>query len=122
MLKKVCTSVRAKAAAVGHTQNPAIYDQSSGDFYFLLDDTAPRPGPQAQSPATDPTALELAFWDSVKNSTNRADFEEYLRQYPKGHFVGLAKNRMQSLAASPVLPSPTSPAMLTSPSQHSQKP
>jgi len=122
MLKKVRNSVRAKAAAVGHRQNPAIYDQSSGDFYFLLDDTAPRPGARAASPATDPTALELAFWDSVKNSTNRADFEEYLRQYPQGHFVGLAKNRMQSLRASPVLPSPTPPAVLPSPSQRPQKP
>ena len=54
-----------------------------------------RPG----APAPDPTAVELAFWDSVKHSTQRADFEEYLRQYPTGHFVGLAKNRLAALGA-----------------------
>lgn len=55
----------------------------------------------AAIPAADPAAVELAFWDSIKTSTSRADFEEYLRQYPDGHFAGLARNRLKSLAPAP---------------------
>lgn len=43
------------------------------------------------------TALELAFWDSVKDSENRKDFDEYLKQFPNGTFAGLAKTRLEDL-------------------------
>src|SRR5207344_1097681 len=53
---------------------------------------------QAASPAassTGPTdAFELAYWDSIKTSTNPADFKAYLEQFPKGRFAGLARNRL----------------------------
>ncbi len=44
--------------------------------------------------ATDP-ALELAFWDAVKDSTDPADFQAYLDQYPNGAFAALAKIRIK---------------------------
>jgi formylglycine-generating enzyme required for sulfatase activity len=106
MLKQVRGAVRTRAAEIGHAQNPAFYDQSSGDFYFLHEDTGAQPGVPAPRPGTDPMAVELTFWDSVRNSTQRADFEEYLKQYPHGRFVGLAHNRLASLRAAPVSPSP----------------
>ena len=37
---------------------------------------------------------ELLFWESIKDSSNHADFEAYLTQYPNGSFVALAKNRL----------------------------
>jgi len=43
------------------------------------------------------SAAELAFWDSIKNSTNIEDFNAYLRKYPNGDFAELAKNRIKSL-------------------------
>ncbi|HEY5871156.1 MAG TPA: SUMF1/EgtB/PvdO family nonheme iron enzyme [Candidatus Tectomicrobia bacterium] len=108
MLKQVRGAVRTKAAEIGHTQSPAFYDQSSGDFYFLREDTGVQPGGPAPRPGTDPMAVELAFWDSVRNSTQRADFEEYLKQYPHGRFVGLAHNRLASLGAAPAASPKTS--------------
>jgi hypothetical protein len=50
---------------------------------------------QAQT-APAPDAAELLFWESIRNSSLRADFEEYLRQYPEGKFAGLARNRLNA--------------------------
>jgi len=36
---------------------------------------------------------ELEFWQSIKNSTDAADYEAYLEAYPKGKFAPLAKSR-----------------------------
>lgn len=44
-------------------------------------------------------ATEIAFWDSVKNSTSVDDFRAYLKKYPKGEFAELAKNRLAPLEA-----------------------
>jgi formylglycine-generating enzyme required for sulfatase activity len=50
---------------------------------------------------------ELAFWETIKNSQDPAEFEAYLIAYPKGRFARLAEIRIRSLkaesdAASPV--------------------
>jgi hypothetical protein len=56
----------------------------------------------AQNPkAPDPSAAELLFWETIRNSTNPADFEEYLKQYPNGRFGGLARIRLQARPAAP---------------------
>src|SRR6185295_1841897 len=44
-------------------------------------------------------AAELAFWDSVKNSTSADDYRAYLKKYPQGEFVDLANNRLRSSEA-----------------------
>lgn len=125
VLRNVREQVASLAKSVGKEQVPAIYDQSLGRFYFIQ----PRAGAtlaQAQTgqgevavPAAlskvDPAALDLAFWDSIKASQDRSDFEEYLRQFPEGRFSGLARNRMRqlSVAASPAAapaPAPVAPA------------
>ncbi|HTV29885.1 MAG TPA: adenylate/guanylate cyclase domain-containing protein [Xanthobacteraceae bacterium] len=41
-------------------------------------------------------ALDLAFWDSVKDSNRREELEAYLEQHPDGHFAGLARARLSS--------------------------
>ena len=41
----------------------------------------------------DPAAIELAYWDTIKNSTNPEDFKGYLDKYPDGQFAALAKTR-----------------------------
>ena len=38
-------------------------------------------------------AAELAFWSSIQNSLNPADFAAYLQQYPDGDFAALARLR-----------------------------
>lgn len=41
----------------------------------------------------DPAAIELAYWDTIKNSNNPEDFKSYLAKYPDGQFAELAKSR-----------------------------
>ena len=60
------------------------------------------PRSRPQSPAT-PTpedaaaeALDLAFWNSVKDSNRREELQAYLEQHPNGHFAGLARARLSS--------------------------
>ncbi|HEX4506587.1 MAG TPA: toll/interleukin-1 receptor domain-containing protein [Alphaproteobacteria bacterium] len=37
---------------------------------------------------------EIVFWESVKDSKDRADFQEYLKAFPEGRFAGLARHRL----------------------------
>jgi outer membrane protein OmpA-like peptidoglycan-associated protein len=105
MLRRVRDAVRTQAAAVGHAQNPAIYDQSSGDFYFLREDTEARPSAPAPPPSLAPErhddAVEIAFWNSVKDAKNADAVQAYLQQYPKGKFASLARLKIKELAAPP---------------------
>lgn len=57
----------------------------------------------AQAPASQE---ELLFWDTIKNSANPADFQEYLKQYPNGRFAGLARIRARGTASAPRGPGP----------------
>jgi TolA-binding protein len=41
-------------------------------------------------------ALDLAFWNSVKDSNRREEFRAYLEQHPNGHFAALARARLSS--------------------------
>ena len=70
----------------------------SMDFDFAA---APPPA-GAASPAAAPAAtaeLDSLFWQSIMNSSNPADFEAYLAQFPNGVFRALAENRLAALRA-----------------------
>lgn len=43
--------------------------------------------------------IELAFWTSIRDSSDPADFEAYLDVYPDGVFARLAHNRLAALEA-----------------------
>lgn len=45
------------------------------------------------APTADPAALEMSFWESIKNSTEPADFQAYLDRFPNGTFSELARRR-----------------------------
>lgn len=60
----------------------------------LLEETASGP----KEPEAD--AVELAYWDMVKDSDNPEMFGAYLERYPEGAFAPLAKVRLDELAAS----------------------
>lgn len=105
-VRKLRSVVIAKAKGVGHDQNPAIYDQTDGDFYFINGPVTinVQAAPTVAAPAVaapNPASVELEFWSSIKASTDKADFEEYLRKYPQGSFAGIARNRVKTLAAPP---------------------
>jgi len=48
-----------------------------------------------KTPTPDSKAIELVFWESIKDSLRPADYEAYLEQYPDGNFVALARPRLQ---------------------------
>ncbi|MBK7414080.1 MAG: caspase family protein [Dechloromonas sp.] len=97
-LKRVRSSVTRKAKAIGHEQNPALYDQTDGDFFFVA---GAAPGNTKAAPQTetiqriDPMAVELSFWESIKGSDNNEDFRAYLNKYPDGQFIELAQSRLR---------------------------
>lgn len=49
------------------------------------------------APSVDPTAFELSYWETIKNSNNANDFKSYLEKYPDGQFAALAKNKLNSV-------------------------
>ncbi len=88
------------------------FDQ--GDFVFLLPQVAaavvletPAPSPAPSEPGR--AALELEFWNSIKDSDNPADYQAYLETFPSGTFSRLARNRLTELSNSqrPAEPSGT---------------
>ena len=81
-------------------QTPWEESSLRGSFYFAgrsvtVTETAPaRPEPEAK-PNND--AFELSFWDSIRGSKNAEDYEAYLKDYPNGRFVRLAKLRINRI-------------------------
>jgi len=71
-----------------------------GEFLFVPRDVdlsasvATKPSPTT---ARDASAFELTFWQSIQSSRNPGDFTAYLRRFPNGTFVDLARNRLRSL-------------------------
>lgn len=58
--------------------------------------------------ADNAVALELAFWDSVKEGSP-AELESYLEQYPDGTFAALARTRLEAAAHFPPHPATPTP-------------
>lgn len=86
------------AAETGDRQIPWESSSLREDFQFRAEPmVASRP-----LPVMNEVALELAFWDAIKNSKRADDYAAYLEQFPRGRFATLARNRMrdyQSAAA-----------------------
>ncbi len=55
--------------------------------------------------------IELAFWESITESDDPADFNAYLERYPEGAFAPLARNRLSALR--PSAPAATPPVETT---------
>jgi class 3 adenylate cyclase len=56
------------------------------------------PAPSEGSVASD---TEIAFWDSIKDSKSKEEYEAYLQQYPNGGFATLARSRLAELEEPP---------------------
>jgi hypothetical protein len=98
----------------GKIRNPNL---DKGDFVFALPKkaaptqaaTRPNSGDAtslAQPALVDPLTVEIAFWDSIKNSSDPADFRAYLDKYPAGQFSALAKNKLDRFAPKAAASSP----------------
>ncbi|MES2712247.1 MAG: caspase family protein, partial [Pseudomonadota bacterium] len=81
-VKQVRDQVRTDAASVRHQQNPAIYDQATGELFLIPQAPAPTPTPapaQAAVPLPEGgAAAELVFWQSVQGTGRPAELEAYL--------------------------------------------
>lgn len=92
VFKRVRESVENESEKeIGRKQSPR--EESSlkgGDIYFV-------PPKAAAGAAANAEAVELAYWNSIANSTSTADFESYLAQYPQGRFAELARNRLKAV-------------------------
>ena len=86
----------AVESATGRAQTPWEESSLKGDFFFVPPTGAAGPADSATS-AHD-QAVDLAFWDSIKGSTNPANFEAYLQQFPNGAFTRLARVRLAELS------------------------
>jgi adenylate cyclase len=46
----------------------------------------------------DPKAIELTFWETVKDSTNPEMYQAYLDKYPAGEFALLVKAKLAEIS------------------------
>ncbi|MPZ34916.1 MAG: adenylate/guanylate cyclase domain-containing protein [Rhodospirillales bacterium] len=65
----------------------------------LLEEAAV-PVVEADAADEEVSAVELAFWDTVKDSANPEMYSAYLERYPEGAFAALAKVRLEEFGSS----------------------
>ena len=112
VLKNTRSQVISLAKSVNHEQVPALYDQSTGDFFFVpgtpgtsgaqpaLAAASPRAAPSIESPD------EASFWARVKDSRDAADFAAYQQAFPSGPHAAEAALMQKRLAQSAKSPAP----------------
>lgn len=84
----------------GSKQVPWEASSLVGSFYFSGSPTNLGSSNSAENNSRiDPSAFELSYWETIKNSTIADDFKAYLEKYPDGQFATLAKNRINSLGS-----------------------
>lgn len=89
-------------------QRPWTNASLTGEFYMKPAEPGAAPAAAAPPASAPPAAsnfderqMELAFWQSADKSGTAADYEEYLKRYPRGQFAGMAKNRLEALKNKP---------------------
>lgn len=95
VFKRVRVSVIEKT---DNKQTPWESSSLTGAFYFVNpnSDGKPKPFPSTQTTiaTVDPVVVDLAFWDSIKNSKAPEDYQAYLDKFPNGQFASIAKRRV----------------------------
>ena len=90
-VKNIVHPVRAFRVRLSDSPGPAEDDAAVG--------LAPQEQPAAPLAALSQHTpeFELAFWESIKDSENPAEFTAYLEKYPGGAFAVLAETRLRAL-------------------------
>jgi hypothetical protein len=97
VLKKTAEGVEQ---ASGNQQTPWYNSAFHGHFFFS-------PVTVNIAAAPDPRSEEFVFWESIKSSTDPADFEAFLKQFPNSGLSSLAERRIAALRAPPPLATPS---------------
>jgi len=90
VFKQVRTNV---TRASNGAQIPWEASSLVGDFFFSP------PTPVATTPSN---AIELEFWNAIKNSSVPAELKAYLGQFPNGQFASLIRARLEVLETTTV--------------------
>ena len=88
---------REVLAATNDRQTPWETSSITGRFYFMP--PATKVAAQGSKPDAAAAAIELAYWETIKDSENPAYFESYLRRFPTGVFSDLARTMIAQLQA-----------------------
>jgi Flp pilus assembly protein TadD len=103
---------------IGKKQRPfAVVEGYKPDELVIA--IAPRPSVIADKKEraednSDLAAVELSFWNTIKNSTTPKDFQAYLEKFPNGAFSSIARLRISAALSS-------SRESLLSPERHNDK-
>lgn len=108
------------------TQNNQIPWESSSltaDFYFSVQNGSDsiRLLPEASIPQSE-IDREALFWNSIRESENTGDYQEYLRQFPTGLFVALANNKIHEISGETTLPAAQQETIIESIAQQPDSP
>ena len=95
MFRKVRDSV---LKATGGHQEPFVYGSLSSEGFYFSAAPSTVPGKPTLAVTGVAKSDEQLFWESVKGSPDPADVEAYLKQFPKGVFAALARNRLKRLS------------------------
>ena len=75
--------------------------ENSGSEELAGDDSTDRSADSLDAPQASTNAMDLAFWQTIKDSDEPEMFREYLRQFPAGVYSGLAKIKIRLLEGDP---------------------
>ncbi len=90
-LEETFRSVRVRVMAdTGKHQVPWESSSLTGAFYFV-------PATASKAAVGSSDAAEVAFFNSIKDSDDPAEFQAYLDQYPNGSFARLARTKLAKL-------------------------
>jgi len=80
-----------------HPQYGKIRDEllDKGDFVFILEREIEKQAQKEEEKISH--QLELEFWKSISSSTSKEEFEAYLKKFPNGTFVELARARIKAI-------------------------
>ncbi|MGQ0677249.1 MAG: LIC10280 family protein, partial [Rhodospirillales bacterium] len=131
VFKRVTAAVEERT---GGRQTPWISSSLRGDFIFNMtvnvapgatvnvgSQGAPQgtPQPGAAGTAAGQADREALFWQSAQAGNRIEEYREYLKQFPRGVFAGLARARIAALEEAakppPAPPAPPPPAPVAAP-------
>jgi adenylate cyclase len=96
-VKNIAQSIRVYRLLLGERASESRPSPSATPSTDVEADIPSLPEGEPIAPVADPHAVEIEFWDSIKNSILASEYEAYLEQYPEGGFVALARVRLEAI-------------------------